>query len=58
MSKKEIGLQCKQCFSLLKKVYGEEFPKPIRVTYNCPACGKVLGNARTTENIKIRLNEK
>lgn len=50
--------QCKQCFSMLIKVYGEEFPKPKRVKYDCPACSARLYNERTTDNITIKLNEK
>ena len=50
--------QCKQCFSMLLKVYGTDFPKPKRVKYVCPACSQPLYNERTTENIRIKLNEK
>ncbi|MBP1039636.1 hypothetical protein I6N95_01315 [Vagococcus sp. BWB3-3] len=50
--------QCKQCFSMLKKVYGEPLPKPKRVAYYCPACSKQLYTERTAEVIKIKLNEK
>ncbi|MBE9389327.1 hypothetical protein [Vagococcus salmoninarum] len=50
--------QCKQCFTMLMKVYGEERPKPKRVSYDCPACSKHLYSERTVETIKIKLNEK
>lgn len=49
--------QCKQCFSMLVKVFAEEFEKPTRVVYNCPACKKQLYAKRTTENAVIKLNE-
>ncbi|CAM3363551.1 hypothetical protein OL233_11080 [Vagococcus sp. PNs007] len=50
--------QCQHCYTKLVKIYGEDFPKKERAVYNCPACSKQLYTKRTTENIKIRLNEK
>lgn len=52
------AFQCQHCYSMLKKVYGEPFVKPERAVYTCPACSKQLYSKRTTDNIKIRLNEK
>ncbi|WEG73052.1 hypothetical protein [Vagococcus intermedius] len=58
MNELREDFQCRHCYSMLIKVYGEDFEKPERVAYNCPACSKQLYSKRTTKNVKIRLNEK